>query len=486
MNQIKSFNIRLLLISILFAAFADFSFSQENKNKLFDEYLNEYLIIKNVPSISAGILEHDKITYLNAFGKADVENNVSVNTASLYRIASISKTITAVAVLQLWERGLISLDTDARTYIPTFPVKKYKFTIRQLLNHTSGIRNYKEGEFDSKKYFGSTDEALKIFAYDSLNFEPGTKYEYTTLGYSLLAAIVENVTKTSFENYLKNNIFLPAGMNSTLIDKQREIIPNRVSGYEKNAESKIVNAPLADLSVKVAGGGLISTAKDLLLFAKAILENKLIKPSTLETMIKKSKLKSGREIDYGLGFSLAFENDSLKYISHNGAGTGFSSMLLINLKQKSAGVHLINIRDRNLGAPANDILEAIYSGVLLKPTKTLSEELMKNYLVFGIDSVNKILSNIYGREKDLYTLNVDEAIFFANDLIELNRISDAITYLKEVLKLYPKSFKLVVAIADAYLKDGNNGLALKYYRLAVQIDNSNNRVNNLIIRLNSN
>lgn len=117
---------------------------------------------------------------------------------------------------------------------------------------------------------------LKVFAYDSLSYEPGTKYEYTSLGYTLLAAIIENVTKTSFENYLKTNVFLPAGMKTTTIDKQRDIILNRVKGYEKNAEGKIVNSPLADLSMKVAGGGILSTVKDLLLFSNALLENKLL------------------------------------------------------------------------------------------------------------------------------------------------------------------------------------------------------------------
>ncbi len=477
---------KLFLTLILFVIIVDISFSQENKNKLFDEYLNEYLVTKNIPSISAGLLEQDKISWLNTIGKADLENNVLANNSSEYRIASISKTITAVAIMQLWERGLISLDTDARTYITSFPAKKYQFSIRQLLNHTSGIRNYKEGEFDSKKYFATTEDALKLFAYDSLNFEPGTKYEYTTLGYSLLAAIIEKVTKTSFENYLRDNIFIPAGMTSTMVDKQRDIILNRVKGYEKNFESKIVNAPLADLSVKVAGGGLISTSKDLLLFAKALIENKLIKQSTLDFMIKKSKLKSGKMIDYGLGFTLSFENDSLKYISHTGAGTGFSSMLLIDLNKKNASVHLINIRDRNLGSPAKDILEMLSSGVLMKPTKTLSEELMKTYLVSNIDSVNKKLNYIYGFASEFYTLNTEEAIFLANDLIELNKIPDAIIYLKEVLKLYPKSFKVLAAIADAYMKDGNNGLALKYYRLAAQIDNTNIKVSNLIKKLSGN
>ena len=482
MNLILS---KIFSVIILFFVLNNTAFAQENRNKIFDEYLNQYIQIKNVPSISAGLLRNDKIIWLKSAGIADIENNVPASTSSLYRIASISKPITAVAVLQLWERGLISLDTDARAYLPNFPVKKYKFTVRQLLNHTSGIRNYREGEFDSKKFYASMNDALKLLAYDSLMFEPGTKYAYTTLGYTLLAAIVEKVSKTSFEDYLKNNVFIPAGMQSTVVDKQREIILNRAKGYEKNAERKIVNAPLADLSIKVAGGGYLSTPNDLLLFAKALLENKLLKQSTLEMMLRKSKLKSGKDLDYGLGFSLTFENDSLKYFSHNGAGTGFSSMLLIDPKLKIASVHLINIRDRNLGEPAKDILEMSISDSIIKPTKTLSDVLMKSYSSAGIDSTNKMLNHIYSNEQTEYTLNENEAVFFADDLIELKKIPDAITYLKDVIKLYPKSFRVMTALADTYLKDNNSGLALKYYRLASQIDNTNSRVNNLIKKLSS-
>jgi len=479
----KLFQLKLFFVFAVLLFYNTTAFSQENNTKSFDEYLNQYLLNKNVPSITTGLLEQGKITWIKSIGLSDIENNVPVSTSSLYRIASISKPITAVAILQLWERGLISLDTDVRSYIPNFPIKKYKFTIRQLLNHTSGIRNYKQGEFDSKKFYATIDDALKLFAYDSLMFEPGTRYGYTSLGYNLLAAVVEKVSKISFEEYIKNNIFLPAEMKSTIIDKQREIVLNRVRGYEKNAERKFVNAPLADLSIKIAGGGLLSTANDLLLFSKALLENKLLKQSTLDLMIRKSKLLNGKEIDYGLGFSLVFENDSLKHFSHNGAGTGFSSMLVIDPKQKKASVHLINIRDRNLDEPAKDILEMLSSGTVLKPTKTLSDELMKIYQLQGIDSTNQRFANIYLNEKIIYSLNEDEAIFFSDDLVELKKIPDAINYLKNVLKLYPKSFKVIEAIADSYLKDNNTGLALRYFKLAAQINSSNPRINSLIKKL---
>ena len=158
-------------------------------------------------------------------------------------------------------------------------------------------------------------------------------------------------------------------------------------------------------------------------------------------------------------------------------------MLIIDPVLKIAVVHLINIRDRNLGTPAKDLIEIFSSGKIITPTRTLSDELMKIYLASGIDSTIQKLKNIYTTELSLYTLNENEGILFSNDLIELDKTTDAITYLKELLKLYPKSFNISVAIADAYLKDKNEGLALRHYRNAAQLNKNDVRVNNLIIKI---
>ncbi len=479
------FSLSATLFFLVSFLFIQVSFAQQQSNiKLFDKYLDEYLLNKKVPSISAGILKENKILWLGVKGYADLENNIPASFNSEYRIASISKPITAVAIMQLYERGLIDIDKDARTYLPSFPEKKWKFTIRQILNHTSGIRNYREGEFHSKNFYASINEAIKVFAYDSLNFEPGTKYEYTSLGYSLLAAIIENVTKTSFEDYLKNNIFIPADMQNTYIDKQRALIPNRVKGYEKNYLREFVNAPLADLSIKVAGGGLLSNARDLLLFTKALLEGKLLKKSTFEMMCTPSKLKSGKKLEYGLGFSVKVENDSLKAIYHYGGGTGFSSLLYINTVKNLAAVDLINIVDRNLNAPAEDLVNIELTNKYIVPLKTISDELMTVYRNFGIDSTVNKFNQITDSSAVLYNLSENELISFSNDLIGLNKNKDAIIYLRILLKRYPKSFPLVVAIADAYLKDKNEGLALKYYRTAQQLNNNDAYVKRMIDKLN--
>lgn len=314
-------------------------------------------------------------------------------------------------------------------------------------------------------------------------FEPGTKYLYTSLGYNILAAIIEEVTKKPFDNYVTETVLKTSGMSITRADKQREIIPFRARGYEKNVDYNFINAPLADLSIKVAGGGFLSNSKDLLLFAKALLENKLVDENTLRVMTKRTRLKNGTYIDYGLGFSLDVENDTLKYFGHAGAGTGFSGSMIISPSKKIAAVYLTNIRDINLGEPAKDILSFYSTGIQPVITQTISQELMKIYKTGGIDSTISKLSFIYKYQKELFNFDEDGLTVFSKNLLELNKSSDAIIYLKELVKLFPKSFKVMSILGDAYLIDKNEGMALRYYRNASQLNNSDKRINDLIKKL---
>ena len=479
------FPLHILVLIHLFLSiiFISNSFAQENKVRQFENYLIDYVTNKRVPSISAGVLKDGKIVWLGVKGKIDLENNVFANISSVYRIASVSKPITAVAVMQLYERGLIDLDKDVRTYLPSFPAKKWKFTIRQILSHTSGIRGYKEGEFDSKIFYPSTSEALKVFEYDTLDFEPGTKFEYSTLAYSLLAAVIESVTKTSFKEYLTKNIFEPAEMRNTYVDEQREIIPDRAKGYEKNFFREFINAPLADLSLKVAGGGLLSTSHDLLLFAKSLLDGKLIKHSTLALMTTPHKLKNGRELDYGLGFALTYDQDSLISFYHIGGGTGFMSMLYFLPNDNLATVDLVNINDRDLDHPAEDLAKIELGNEIHPPRKNVSDDLMFTYRKTGIDSTIKTYFEIVSTDSSNYNLSENEILNFSRDLLGLGKNADAIIFLKVMQRRFQNSYTLLVTIADAYLKDKNMGLALKYYRSAYQLNSKDTYVNKMIKQL---
>ena len=177
------------------------------------------------------------------------------------------------------------------------------------------------------------------------------------------------------------------------------------------------------------------------------------------------------------------EKDSLKTISHTGGGTGFTTMLLIEPENKLAAVHLLNMSDRNLGLPSVDLMQIETNNIEVIPLKTLSDDLMTTYLDQGIDSSITKLHHIYDYEANRYNLNENEAIYFAKDLLGLNKPAAAIFYLRELIKKYPKSFNVMVALADAYYKDNNNGLALRHYRLAAQMNPKDIHVNYMIRKM---
>jgi CubicO group peptidase (beta-lactamase class C family) len=472
------------LLTVILLTLSFFNCFPQNINKKLDQYLTDYYINKDIPSISAGIIKDGKLVWLSAKGFADIENNVPTTGKSVYRIASVSKVVTAVAIMQLVEQGKLKLDDDVRKYIPYFPPKKWKFTIRQLLSHTAGIRNYKSsGEFESKEYFQSTKEAINYLAKDSLEFEPGTRYLYTTLSYNILGAIIENVSGIPFTEYLKNNIFIPSDMKSTYPDFQRSVIPFRTKGYDRNKYRQIQNAALADLSIKIPGGGLLSTPEDLLKFSDSLLKNKLIKQASLDSMIVPIKLKDGKTVNYGLGFSFGIDESGKKFISHSGIGTGFTSSLIIYPQEKIAAVHLINIRDRNLGEPAFD-LAAIYLGKEVEtPKKSLSDFLFNITINYGIDSSLQMYRKIKSDSTNNFNTKKEDLLSFGYDMVNVEKFYEAIKFFRLFTMEFPEYAEAFIGLADAYYNDGNKGLSLKNFRQAIKLQPSNKYANEMIKKL---
>jgi CubicO group peptidase (beta-lactamase class C family) len=475
--------VKLILLSLIIV-FNSIIFPQKIETELrakYSSYLEKYYQNKRIPSISAGVLKNGVIEWLEAKGEIDIETSTPAKTTSLYRIASITKVITAVAVMKLYEKGKINLDEDIITYVPYFPKKKWKITVKHLLTHTSGIRSYRNvDEFNSTIFYPSTKEAVMTFANDDLLFEPGTNYNYTSLGYSLLVALIENISKMSFESFLKKEIFQIADMKTTRVDKQREIVYERVKGYEKSLDRKFINSPLADLSIKVAGGGLISTAEDILLFAKALIEERLVSKSSIQLMTSPVILQNGKKHNYGFGISLSDSSDSLKYFGHDGKGTGFTTGLIIEPSSNTAVVYLMNIRDRNLGNPARDLLLISKGYQVTNVTRTISDHLFETYNLAGIDSVISSFNFICDNRKEEFNLSDDECAYFGHSLTEMRLSVDAIRFLRMLNRKIPNSFPVLKALGYAYYRDRNNGFALRYFREAQMIKSDDSQVNRLI------
>jgi|GEM_PF-380896 len=486
MGYLYKLLIILLFIILLPATSYNILFSQQqSKDQQLDQYLSEYRINKNVASISAGVLHKGKITWLNAKGYADLSHQIPATPKTIYRIASISKVITAVAVMQLWEKGKINLDADAIRYIPYFPKKKWKFTVRQILQHTAGLRSYKPGEFNSTVFFPTTRDAVNVISDDPLLYKPGTKFLYTTLGYNLLAGIIENASGMKFVDYLRKYIFEPAEMNSTYAEYQREIIPNKAVGYDKDKYRKIENAPLADLSIKFAGGGLVSTPHDILKFAHCLLNNKLINHSTLDSMLIQTRLSNGRIMESGLGFDIKTDTYGKKFFGHYGFGTGFISLLAIYPKDTTAVVDFINTDDRNLGSPALDLASIVLENKRSVPPKPLSDQMMNITLSKNLDSAIAECAIIKRDTSNRIDMSSSEFNLFGYDLLSIKRNYDAIRWFNFFTTQFPKNISAYIGLGDSYYHDNNKGKAFQFYRRALLIDSTNSYALRMIKKIQS-
>jgi serine beta-lactamase-like protein LACTB len=306
-----------------------------------DSTINELMTRTLTPGVSVSVVKGKEIIWSKGYGKADLENDSPAKSNTVYRLASVSKPITAVAVMQLVEQGKIDLDAPIQKYIPSFPKKKYKITTRQLLGHLSGIHHYQgEDEFNMLPFKNLT-QGLEVFKNDSLMHKPEAQFTYSTYGYVLLGVIIESVSGMSFVDYLKENIFKRCGMTQTYSDEPMEVIYQRSRFYDV-IDGKLVNARYINSSFRWPGGGLLSTTEDLSRFAIALQSGQLVKPATLSQMFTTLKTSDGKVTNYGLGWIIGLS----KYpeaIWHGGIQPGATTALALIPSKNISVVVLTNI-----------------------------------------------------------------------------------------------------------------------------------------------
>ncbi|HRK34433.1 MAG TPA: serine hydrolase domain-containing protein [Candidatus Hydrogenedentes bacterium] len=344
--------------------------------------LEEAAKAKKVAGMSAAIWKDGAIAWEGAVGFADVENQVPATPAMVHRIASISKPISAVAAMQLVEQGKLKLDEPIQTYVPTFPKKpEGDILIWHLLSHTSGIRHYKGSESVAMDYFADSLSAMKGFQDDAIGFAPGTKYNYTTYGYTVLGAAIEAASASKLGDYLQKNVWTPAGMTSTRLELHGVIVPHRSRGYALNPKGELENARYTDNSVRYAGGGMISTAGDLVRFAAAVQDGTLLKRETFERMIQPVTLADGTVSRYALGWTVDTWDVLGRIMSHSGGQSGTSTHLLSSL-DRGVSVALISNTRGDTGLNEVGVLLANIAlgttpppDLKIDPEKTLSDRM---------------------------------------------------------------------------------------------------------------
>tara|TARA_R100001143_G_C3361089_1_gene135911 strand:+ start:8327 stop:9406 length:1080 start_codon:yes stop_codon:yes gene_type:complete len=330
----------LFLITILFGLNSQL-FAQQSFNP--DQALEALVSEEGNIGVSAGYSINGEIKWSNSEGYACLDDKVPFSVITLTRIASISKSMTAVAVMQLAEQNLINLDVPIQTYLPDFPNKmEGDITIRQLLAHTAGIPQYDgEKEIENSIYFPTLQDAMNVFIDRPLLFKPGTKHFYSTYGYVILGRIIEEVSGVSFEEYMQTNIWDVAEMHNTGVELINSEYSNKSCLYYK-ARRRTRNASQNDLSNRVPGGGFYSTLEDVLKFGDALLQEKLIRQETFQQMLESQPVEyDGNKYGFGWYFYAPAPNENL-VIGHSGTQTGSTSQLMIIPRSNTVVVVLSN------------------------------------------------------------------------------------------------------------------------------------------------
>ncbi|HEY7641882.1 MAG TPA: serine hydrolase domain-containing protein [Steroidobacteraceae bacterium] len=338
----------LVVLCAPFAARAAAPLTPEQTAKI-DQLVSAYMKAHQVPGLSIAVVVEGELVWSQGYGVADVENDVAGKATTVYRTASIGKTMTATAAMQLVEAGKLKLDADMRQYCPAFPAKPYKITTRQLLAHLSGIRHYggphDAEEQSSTKHYGNVVDAMAPFKDDALLFEPGTKYLYSTYGYDVLGCVIEGASGMPFLRYMEEHVWKPAQMQSTRDDDPSALIASRARGYAL-VGGKVRNALHVDMSNRMAAGGYVTTVNDLAKFAAAVMAGRLVSEATFREMTTPTVLPNSEKVPYGLGWGLELEQwHDDTWTLHGGSSPGVSGILALMPHHKFAVAILANLED---------------------------------------------------------------------------------------------------------------------------------------------
>jgi len=325
---------------------------EDIKNKV-DQYIKAYVKM-NQFSGSILIARNGNIIINKGYGMANWEYDIPNTPETKFRIASLTKQFTAMAVLMLEGKGLLDLNDPLTKYIPDYPSGD-KIKILHLLTHTSGIPDHTEfPDFNKERRVYQYDiiKTIETFKNKPLEFSPGEKFKYSNSGYILLGYITEKITKMSYEEYIDQNIFKPLKMYHSGFEKPDKIIKNRANGYTvKNNE--IVNAKYRIMANAHASGALYSTTEDLYLWDRALYTEKLIKKASLEKMFTPFKDKYG----YGWGIVDVFNR---KMVGHNGETEGFRANISRFINDDACIIILSNLDKTPVGRISIDLAAILF------------------------------------------------------------------------------------------------------------------------------
>ncbi len=303
-----------------------------------------------VPGLAVAVAFNGKVVWSEGFGYADLETKRPATPATTrFRIASISKSLTAVGLMRLVDQNQLDLDAPVQKYVRDYPEKpEGVVTPRLLAGHLAGIRHYRLLEAFRNEPFANVQAGLAIFKDDPLVAAPGEKFHYSTYGYSVISAVMESAAHRDFLDFMQAEVFAPLGMNHTGPDRAAAVDPLRTQFYKSSLLGGFSPAGPIDSSYKWAGGGFLSTAEDLAIFGSALLQPGFLKADSLTQMFTPHRTKGGKPSSYGIGWGIVRNWRGRTYYLHTGDQQGASTILIILPKPKIVIAVLSNVSKASL------------------------------------------------------------------------------------------------------------------------------------------
>ncbi|MCF8260606.1 MAG: serine hydrolase [Melioribacteraceae bacterium] len=473
---------KALTILSLMLAFYISSYAQDKSEKI-DKLVSAY---SEYGLFSGTVLVADEsgVNFEKAYGFANIEWNVKNDIETKFRIGSITKQFTALLILQLVEKGKISLEGTISDYLPYYRKDiGAKVTIHQLLNHTSGIPSYtsKPNFFTeiSKKYYNPKDFVIEHCS-DDPTFEPGSEWSYNNSGYFILGAILEEITGKAYADLAQEKIFEPLNMNSTGFDSHKEIIKKRATGYTKTP-SGYENSDWIDMSLPYAAGSLYSTVGDLCKWDRSLYTDKLLSAKSRELMMTPTLN------EYGYGFVISSaplaNGDSVKIVAHGGGINGFSTMIFRLVESKELIVALSNAPAANLNLMCMEIVKILNDLEYVLPKKPITDFFIQYVKDEGSENLPDVFNEIKENASETYDISEGALNSLGYTFLQKGDTDAAIKIFEINIKEYPNSFNVYDSMGEAFMEAGDNERAIEYYNKSLELNPRNDNAVTMLGKL---
>lgn len=469
----------LLLLGML----ASCNAQQPQEPNRYEQYLSEASVRGQFNGVAL-VYDKGKVVYEGAFGLRSIDPLDSLTVNSQFRLASVSKQFTAMAIMILKEQGKLSYDQDIRDFMPELPYAG--ITIRNLLQHTSGLPDYEplmdqnwktELKYDDPaRYTDGNADVLRMFVLKKppVYFEPGEQWRYSNTGYNFLGTIVTRASGMSFARYAQQHMFDPAGMSHTsfypFVVGNDPGMPDRAYGFQHTwNRTDLVPADSHYLNHGLGEDGVYSTAGDLLKWDRVLYTEKLVSKATLQEAFTPGKLNDGSKTDYGFGW---FIEDGGNVVKHSGGWLAFTTYIQRDIAEDKCLIVLMNNSSMHFWGIVQGLTDLLYGRPAKLPPHSIRAEMGRELSEHGAGHAIEFYGDMKAKKASDYTFDEIELNMLGYDLLWAGRTTDAVAIQKLNLEQFPNSANAYDSYGDALLANGDTANALANFKKCLAMDPS--------------